>query len=94
MKKILTFITLSLVLFLTGCHVEDQNGEDNYELATYTLEDVKNNNVKKNTIIVDTEAVSQRAINCRNMTIAHECIHACLHRKAFNFARTSSTSIP
>lgn len=51
MKKILTFITLSLVLFLTGCHVEDQNGEDNYELATYTLEDVKNNKVKKNTNI-------------------------------------------
>lgn len=53
----------------------------------------KKYNVKKNTIIVDTEAVSQRAINCRNMTIAHECIHACLHRKAFNFARMLNSNL-
>ena len=48
MKKIFVLITLAITLFLTGCHVEDKNGEDNYELATYTIEDIKNNKVKGN----------------------------------------------
>lgn len=48
MKKLLILIVLVLTLFLTGCHVKDQNGEDNFELATYTLDDVKNNNIKGN----------------------------------------------
>ena len=48
MKKILVLLTLSLVLFLTGCHVKDKNGEDNFELATYTIEDVKNSKIRSN----------------------------------------------
>ena len=51
MKKLLIVIVLFLTLYLTGCQIKDQNGEDNFELATYTLEDVKNNKVKRNTNI-------------------------------------------
>ena len=51
MKKFLVLITLFLLLFLTGCHVEDQNGEDNFELSTYTLEDIKNNKIRTNSSI-------------------------------------------
>ena len=42
-KKILRmFIALALVISLVGCikHVEDTNGEDNYEIETYTDEDI------------------------------------------------------
>jgi hypothetical protein len=47
MKKILVFFTFSLLLLLTGCsHVEDLNGPDNFELATYTFDDIKNNRIK------------------------------------------------
>ena len=48
MKKLLIVIILFLTLYLTGCQIKDQNGEDNFELATYTLDDVKNNNIKGN----------------------------------------------
>ena len=47
----------------------------------------KKYSVKKNTLIVDTKATYLRAYGCRNMTVAHECIHAYLHRKAFRFAQ-------
>lgn len=47
MKKILVFFAFSLLLLLTGCsHVEDLNGPDNFELATYTFDDIKNNRIK------------------------------------------------
>lgn len=47
MKKILVFFTFSLLLLLTGCsHVEDLNGPNNFELATYTFDDIKNNRIK------------------------------------------------
>lgn len=43
--------------------------------------------VPKNTIIVDTRANSLYSLGCEKMTIAHECIHFILHKKAFEFAR-------
>lgn len=47
MKKIYLSITLILFLMLSGCglgHIEDKNGEDNYELSTYNENDFFNVN--------------------------------------------------
>ncbi len=44
-------------------------------------------NINKNTILVDEEAAYLRSFGSRNMTIAHECVHSYLHRKAFQFAQ-------
>lgn len=41
MKKIVSiFFVLVFVLCLSACHVEDTNGDDNYDLETYTDEDI------------------------------------------------------
>ena len=57
MKKILVFFTFSLLLLLTGCsHVEDLNGPNNFELATYTFDDIKNNRIKSSNSIGSVES--------------------------------------
>jgi len=43
--------------------------------------------VPKNTIIVDRRANSLYSLGCEKMTVAHECVHFALHKKAFAFAR-------
>lgn len=43
--------------------------------------------IKKNTMLVDDKAAYLRSFGSRNMTVAHECVHAYYHRKAFLFAR-------
>lgn len=53
---------------------------------------IKNNcyvtkKVPKDTIIIDKRANSLYSLGCEKMTIAHECVHFALHRKAFAFAR-------
>lgn len=41
MKKIVSILfVLVFVLCLLACHVEDTNGDDNYDLETYTDEDI------------------------------------------------------
>ena len=41
MKKIISILfVLVFVLCLSACHVEDTNGTDNYELETFTDEDI------------------------------------------------------
>jgi len=43
--------------------------------------------IKKDTILVDSEAAYLRSYGSRNMTIAHECVHSYYHRHAFLFAQ-------
>ena len=43
--------------------------------------------IPANTIVIDTTTTSDYSYGCKNITIAHECVHGYLHRKAFNFAR-------
>lgn len=43
--------------------------------------------IPANTIIIDKTANSAYSYGCENITIAHECVHAYLHRKAFKFNR-------
>jgi len=49
--------------------------------------------VKKNTMIVDEEAAYLRSFGSRNMTIAHECVHAYYHRNAFLFAQMQNEDL-
>ncbi len=44
-------------------------------------------NVNKNTILVDSNAGYLKSYGSKNMTIAHECVHAYYHKKAFLFAQ-------
>jgi len=67
--------------------------DSSVELYNRKEEQNKKYNIKKNTIIIDMSAVGQRATNCFNMTIAHECVHAFLHRKSFNFARMLNSNL-
>ncbi len=59
------------------------------EVILYDLD--KKQNVKKlvrrNTILVDSDAAFLYSFGSRNMTIAHECVHSYYHRKAFLFAK-------
>lgn len=43
--------------------------------------------IKANTIVVDDRATSDMSFGCENITIAHECVHFVLHKKAFMFAQ-------
>ena len=40
----------------SSCQIKDANGADNYDLSTYTLEDVKNNNIFKSSAIGKVES--------------------------------------
>lgn len=49
--------------------------------------------ILKNTILVDDEAAYLRSYGSRSMTVAHECVHAYYHRKAFLFAKMFNTDL-
>lgn len=49
--------------------------------------------ISKNTILVDNKAAYLRSFGSRNMTIAHECVHAYYHRKTFLFAQMFSKDL-
>lgn len=51
------------------------------------LNDYEEVAIDANTIIVDSSTNSSYSYGCENITIAHECVHGYLHRKAFNFAK-------
>ena len=51
MKKFLVLLILPMILLLASCQVKDLNGPDNYELATYTLEDIKNKKIDSNSSV-------------------------------------------
>lgn len=43
--------------------------------------------VPKNTMIIDSDSSSLFSFGCQKLTIAHECVHFYLHKKAFFFAK-------
>ena len=51
MKKALIILILPMILLLASCQVKDLNGPDNYELATYTLVDIKSKKIDSNSSI-------------------------------------------
>ena len=51
MKKTLIILIFPMILLLASCQVKDLNGPDNYELATYTLEDIKSKKIDSNSSI-------------------------------------------
>lgn len=57
------------------------------ELYSKKKETMKKYKVPADTIIVDTEVSYLYSFGSRSMTIAHECIHYALHKKAFEFAQ-------
>lgn len=54
----------------------------NDELNKYEKVDIHDK-----TIIIDTEANNNYSYGSKNITIAHECVHAYLHKMAFDFAQ-------
>ena len=62
---------------------------DECEVSLYNSTEDKNEVVivPANTIMIDKEANNAFSYGCINITIAHECIHAFLHKRAFKFAR-------
>lgn len=55
-----------------------------YDRKTNAIQSIQ---VPGNTIIVDTDSNSLFSFGCRKLTIAHECVHFYLHKKAFYFAQ-------
>ncbi len=51
------------------------------------INDYEEVDIPANTIVIDSSTNSAYSFGCENITIAHECVHGYLHRKAFNFAR-------
>ena len=49
--------------------------------------------IPKNTILIDSEANDYHSLGCKNITIAHECIHAYAHKMAFTFGRIFNKEI-
>lgn len=49
--------------------------------------------IPQNTIIVDSSANYLYSYGSENLTIAHECVHAYLHKKAFIFARLAQKDL-
>ncbi len=43
--------------------------------------------ISANTIVIDSTTNKDYSFGCENITIAHECVHGYLHKKAFDFAR-------
>lgn len=60
----------------------------NDELADYEVV-----NILANTIIIDKTANSAYSYGSENITIAHECVHGYLHKKAFKFARLFNSKL-
>jgi DNA-binding Xre family transcriptional regulator len=48
--------------------------------------------VAANTIVVDENVNSVYSFGCKNITVAHECVHAALHKEAFIFAKALDKS--
>lgn len=47
MKLFKVLLIITSLFLLTSCkHTEDLNGDDNFNLATYTLDDIRNNNIR------------------------------------------------
>ena len=65
------------------------------EIELYNESKLKYEKIKisKNTILVDNKATYLRSFGSRNMTIAHECVHAYYHRKTFLFAQMFSKDL-
>lgn len=61
-----------------------------YNKKSFQFEPVK---VPAKTIVVDPEANFLRSIGSSNLTVAHECIHYVLHKKAFLFAQIFEESL-
>ena len=49
--------------------------------------------IPANTIIIDPDANDKYSYGSENITIAHECVHGYLHRKAFKFAKIINKGI-
>lgn len=49
--------------------------------------------VKKNTIVIDSTTAFVYSYGSEDITIAHECVHAFLHRKAFYFAKLANKEL-
>lgn len=49
--------------------------------------------IPANTIIIDPDANDKYSYGSKNITIAHECVHGYLHRKAFKFAKIINKGI-
>jgi transcriptional regulator with XRE-family HTH domain len=49
--------------------------------------------ISARTIVIDTSATSVYSFGSENITIAHECVHAALHREAFSFAKVLNKSL-
>jgi len=63
------------------------------ELYNEDKEEYEKVKISKNTILVDSKAAYLRSLGSRNMTIAHECVHAYYHRKTFLFAQIFSKDL-
>jgi len=63
------------------------------ELYDDKTNEYRKRKVKKDTILVDDNATYLRSYGSKNMTIAHECVHAYYHRKAFLFAQMFSKGL-
>ena len=57
------------------------------KLYNYKTGQYENVNILKDTILVDENAAYLKSYGSKNMTIAHECVHAYYHKKAFLFAQ-------
>lgn len=57
---------------------------DLYDRRSGTMQMIS---VPKNTMIIDSDSSSLFSFGCQKLTIAHECVHFYLHKKAFFFAR-------
>lgn len=61
--------------------------ETSVKLFNDEINDYEIVSIPANTIIIDKTANLAYSYGCENITIAHECVHAYLHRKAFKFNR-------
>ena len=63
------------------------------ELYDPETQNQKKYKIKANTLIYDRDAVFLQSYGSKNMTIAHECVHYELHKKAFLFAQLFDKSL-
>ncbi len=63
------------------------------ELYNDKTKEYQKKRVRQDTIIVDENAAYLWSFGSKNMTIAHECVHAYYHRKAFLFAKMFSKDL-
>lgn len=63
------------------------------ELYDKDIDAMKRYKVSANTIIYDVDAIYLYSIGSKMLTIAHECVHYYLHKKAFLFAKLFDKSL-